>query len=79
MTKGIMYSIIMGLIIFSCILGEILYRYRVKKFKKEHPHLKVEYFIGRFDCCITSVGISSAFSAVVLIIIGMISTWYEPL
>lgn len=76
MIKGIMYSIIIGFIIFSCILGEILYRYRVKEFKK---HSKVGYFVDRFDCYTTGMWISLVFSTVVAIIIGVISTWNDPL
>lgn len=74
-----MYSMIIGFIIFSCILGEVLYRYRVKEFKKENPHLKVEYFVGRLDCYIVGIGIFLVFCLVVLLIIAMISTWNDPL
>lgn len=79
MVKGVMYSIIIVFIIFACIVGELIYRYRIKELKKEYPYIKTEYLIDRFDCYVKGIGICLLFCLVVVLIIAMIATWNNPL
>lgn len=81
MIKGIMYSIIMALIILCCIIGEITYRYKLRKFKREYPRLNVEmcFACNRVDCYLLSVLWICISLLIITVISGMISTWNDPL
>lgn len=81
MVKGVMYSIIIALIILCCIIGEITYRYKLKKFKREHPHLNVEMCFewGRVNCYLWSALWTCISLLIITIISGVVVTWNDPL
>lgn len=81
MTRGIMYSIIIGLITLGCIIGEIIHRYKLRKFKRENPHLNVEmcFEYNRVNCYLWGILWMCISLLTIIIISGMVVTWNDPL
>lgn len=77
MIKGTVYLVLIAMLVFACIVGEIMYRVKYKRLIKEH--LNPEFFISRFDTYPKAAMIASGIAALIAIIVGMINTWNDPI
>lgn len=77
MIKGTVYLVIIAMLIFACIVGEIMYRIECEKLIKEC--LNPKFFASRIKSYLEAGFIAVGIVTLIAIITGMINTWNDPL
>lgn len=76
MTKGVIYLLLIAIVIFNCVVGEIKYRISVKKLDS---HYNKEFFVCRGESYMEAIPITMLVVMFIAMIIGMINTWNDPI
>lgn len=76
MTKGTTYLLLIAIVIFNCVVGEIRYRIHLKKLPS---HLNKDYFVSRLGDYCEAIPITMITAMGVVMVIGMINTWNDPI
>lgn len=71
-----MYLLLIAIVIFNCIVGEIKYRICLRKLPS---HLNKDYFVSRLGSYCEAIPITMITLLGTTLIIGMVNTWNDPL
>lgn len=77
MTKGTIYLTLIAILIFACIVGEIMYRVKCKRLIKRG--LNPEFFTTRLETYPKAALIATGIVALIATIIEIVNTWNDPL
>lgn len=77
MIKGTVYLVLIAILIFACVVGEIMYRIECKKL--EEKSLNPKFFTTRLKTYPLAVLIGVGIVALIAVIVEMINTWNDPI